>query len=316
MLEKHEICDGMFHGFDWSKWATGAPGERLGLIPPAQEHILEQDEGKSRYCQAVRQLSQAFALCAASDDAKRIRDDVSFFQHVRVALVKSGPGGKTDDELDQAIRQLVSKAIAPAEGVVDIFAAAGLKRPDISILSDEFMAEVKSLPHPNVAVELLRKLLTSEIKTQSKKNVVLARSFADMLKRTVQAYQNRAIATFEVIEELIKLAQQIREAVRRGTDLGLSDDELAFYDALAQNASAVEVMGIDELKVIAAELVLHVRKSVTIDWTIREPARAKIRVMVRRILRRHGYPPDLEAEATKLVLEQAEALCAEWAGDE
>jgi len=162
----------------------------------------------------------------------------------------------------------------------------------------------------------LRKLLASEIKTRSKKNVVQTRSFAEMLKRTVLAYQNRAIATYEVIEELIKLAQEMREAVRRGEDLGLSDDELAFYDALAQNASAVQVMGVDELKVIATELVLNVRKSVTIDWTIRESARAKIRVMVRRILRRHGYPPDLQAEATKLVLEQAEALFGEWAGEE
>ncbi len=316
MLEKYEVCCGMFHDFDWSKWTTGTPGQRLALIPPAQEHVLDQEDGKSRYCQAVTQLSQAFALCAAHDEAKRIRDDVSFFQHIRAALVKSSPSGKTDEELDQAIRQLVSKAIAAPDEVVDIFTAAGLKKPDISILSDEFLAEVKALPHRNVAVELLRKLLTSEIKAQSKKNVVQARSFAEMLKRTVLAYQNRAIATYEVIEELIKLAQEMRDAGQRGEDLGLTDDELAFYDALAQNASAVQVMGVDELKVIATELVTNVRKSVTIDWTIRESARAKIRVMVRRILRRHGYPPDLQAEATKLVLEQAEALCAEWAGDE
>lgn len=181
-------------------------------IPPAQEHILDQEDGKSRYCQAVTQLSQAFALCAAHDEAKRIRDDVSFFQHVRAALVKSSPGGKSDEELDQAIRQLVSKAIAAPDEVVDIFAAAGLKKPDISILSDEFLAEVKALPHRNVAVEPLRKLLAGEIKTRSKKNVVQARSFAEMLKRTVLAYQNRAIATYEVIEALIKLAQEMREA--------------------------------------------------------------------------------------------------------
>ncbi len=315
MLEKHEVCCGMFHGFDWSRWATGTPAERLGLIPPGQEHILAQEDGKSRYSQAVRQLSQAFALCAAHDQAKRIRDDVSFFQHVRVALVKSSPSGRSDDELDHAIRQLVSKAIASPDGVVDIFTAAGLKKPDISILSDDFLGEVKNLPHPNVAVELLRKLLTTEIKARGKKNVVQARSFAELLQRTVQRYQNRALATFEVIDELIKLARDMRAAARRGEDLGLNDDELAFYDALAQNASAIEVMGINELKVIATELVLNVRKSVTIDWTIRESARAKIRVMVRRILRRHGYPPDLQAEATKLVLEQAEALCAEWTGE-
>ena len=169
------------------------------------------------------------------------------------------------------------------------------------------------LEHKNVAAELLRKLLADEIKTQSTRNVVQSRTFSEMLKKAVLAYQNRAIATHEIIEELIKLAKEMRQATRRGEDLGLTDDELAFYDALAQNESAMEAMGIDELKVMAAELVTQVRKSVTIDWTVRESARAKIRVMVRRILRKHGYPPDLQAEATKLVLEQAEALCADWA---
>ena len=258
-------------------------------------------------------MSQAFALCAASDEATEIRDDVSFFQAVRAALAKPAGQRKTDDELDAAVRQLVSKAVSASDEVIDIFAAAGLKKPDISILSDEFLEEVRHLEHKNVAAEMLRKLLNDEIKIRSKRNVVQSRTFSEMLKKALLAYQNRAIATHEIIEELIKLAKAIRDAAHRGEDLGLNDDELAFYDALAQNESAVQAMGSDELKVIAGELVTKVRESVTIDWTVRESARAKIRVMVRRILRKHGYPPDLQAEATILVLEQAEALCADWA---
>jgi type I restriction enzyme R subunit len=211
------------------------------------------------------------------------------------------------------VRQLVSKAVTASDHVIDVFDAAGIKRPDISILSDEFLSEVQGLKHKNVAAELLEKLLKDEIKARSSRNVVQARAFSEMLKKTLNAYHNRAIATQEIIEELIRLAKEIRDASKRGEDLGMHDDELAFYDALAQNESAIQAMGIDELKVIAAELVTNVRKSVTIDWTVRESARAKIRVMVRRILRKHGYPPDLQAEATKLVLEQAEVLCADWA---
>ena len=313
MMEKYEICCAMMHGFDWSNWTEGSPAERLGLLPPAQEHILAQDEGKARWDKAVKEVSQAFALCAASDEATEIRDDISFFQAVRAALVKPSGERKTDDQLDAAVKQLVSKAVATSDEVIDIFAAAGLKKPDISILSDEFLEEVRHLDHKNVAAELLKKLLSDEIKTRSKRNVVQSRMFSEMLKKALLAYQNRAIATHEIIEELIKLAKEMRDAAHRGEDLGLGDDELAFYDALAQNESAIQAMGIDELKVIAGELVTRVRESVTIDWTVRESARAKIRVMVRRILRKFGYPPDLQAEATKLVLEQAEALCADWA---
>ena len=313
MLEKYEICCAMMHGFDWSKWLDGTPAERVGLLPPAQEHVLAQEDGKTRFRKAVHELSLAFALCAASDEAARIRDDVAFFQAVRSVLGKQTGSRKTDDQIDAAVKQLVSKAVAASDEVIDIFTAAGLKKPDISILSDEFLEEVKGLEHKNVAAELLKKLLADEIKTRSKRNVVQSRTFSERLKKALLAYQNRAIATHEIIEELIKLAKEMRDAAQRGEHLGLGDDELAFYDALAQNVSAVQAMGIDELKLIAGELVTNVRKSVTIDWTVRESARAKIRVMVRRILRKYGYPPDLQAEATKLVLEQAEALCADWA---
>lgn len=212
------------------------------------------------------------------------------------------------------MRGEVGLAITAPDQVIDVFAAAGLKKPDISILSEEFLGEVRGLKHKNVAAELLEKLLKGEIKTRAKRNLVQSRVFSEMLKKTLNAYHNRAIATQEVIEEMIRLAKEMRDATRRGEDLGLNDDEIAFYDALAMNASAVQVMGIDGQKVIAAELVMAVRKSVTIDWTVRESARAKIRVMVCRILKKHGYPPDLREEATRTVLEQAETLCADWAG--
>jgi type I restriction enzyme R subunit len=313
MLEKHAIACGMMHGFDWSNWRDGTPAQKMALLPPAQEHILQQEKGKERFVQIVTELSQAFALCAGSEDALEIRDDIGFFQAVKAALAKPRGERKSSESLDHAVRQLVAKAIVPEGEIIDVFSAAGLKQPDISILSDSFLAEVRGLKYKNVAAELLAKLLGDEIKVRSKRNLVQSREFSEMLKKTLNAYHNRAIATQEVIEELIKLAKEMSTATQRGIDLGLNDDEIAFYDALAANKSAVEAMGNDELKVIAAELVTQVRKSVTIDWNLREGARAKIKVLVKRILRKHGYPPDLQDEATKLVLQQAELLCAEWA---
>jgi len=314
MLEKHGIACDLMHGFDWSQWTTGTPTQRLQLIPAGQEHILEQEDGKKRWVQVVTELSRAFALCAASDEAVSIRDDVSYFQALQAALNKQNPENrKSPDQIDAAIRQLVSKAITTEGEVIDVFTAAGLKRPDISILSDGFLAEVRGLKHKNVAAELLEKLLKDELKVRSKKNLVQSQLFSDKLKKTLNAYHNRAISTLEVIEELIKLAKEMDAATKRGVDLGLTDDEVAFYDALAANESAVKALGDDKLKVIAAELITMVRKSVTIDWTLREGARAKIRVIVKRILNKYGYPPDLQAEAVKTVLEQAALLCNEWA---
>ena len=313
MLEKYEVCRGLFHGFDWSQWTTGTPQDRLSLLPAAQEHILAQEDGKARLLRAVTELSQAFALAVPHEEALRIRDDVGFFQAVRAVLAKSTPGErKTDEELDLAIRQIISRAVVSDE-VVDIFAAAGLKKPDISILSDEFLAEVRGMPQRNLAVELLQKLLKGEIKTRGKRNVVQARSFAELLEQAVRKYQNRAIETAQVIEELIQLAKDMRAADARGEQLGLSEDELAFYDALETNDSAVKVLGDDTLRAIARELVETVRKNVTIDWTIRENVRAQLRVLVKRILRKYGYPPDKQEKATQTVLEQAEVLSAEWA---
>ena len=313
MLEKHEICCGLFHGFDRSKWTTGTPQERLGLLPAAQEHILVQENGKDRYVQSVRELSQAFALAVPHEDAIRIRDDVAFFQAVQSVLAKrAAANARPEEELDHAVRQIISRAVA-SEGVINIFAAAGLEKPDISILSEEFLAEVRGMPQRNLAVELLQKLLKGEVATRRRKNVVQARSFAQMLEQTLRRYQNRAIEAAQVIEELIQLARELREATARGEKLGLSEDELAFYDALETNASAVQVLGDKTLRAIARELVETVRGNVTIDWTLRENVRANLRRLVKRTLRRYGYPPDKQEKATRTVLEQAEVLSADWA---
>ena len=313
MLEKHEICCGLFHGFDRSKWTTGTPQEHLGLLPAAQEHILAQENGKDRCVQSVRDLSQAFALAVPHEDALRIRDDVAFFQAVQSVLAKRSPAeARPEEELDHAVRQIVSRAVV-SKGVIDIFTAAGLEKPDISILSDEFLAEVRSMPQRNLAVELLQKLLKGELATRRKKNVVQARSFAQMLEQTLRRYQNRAVEAAQVIEELIQLAREMREADARGEELGLSEDELAFYDALETNDSAVQVLGDETLRAIARELVETVRGNVTIDWTLRENVRANLRRLVKRTLRRYGYPPDKQEKANRTVLEQAEFLSADWA---
>ena len=313
MVEKYEVCRGLLHGFDWSAWTSGTATERLSLLPAAQEHILAQENGKDRYLAAVRALSQAFALAVPHEETHRIRDDVGFFQAVRAALAKRAEAeARPADELDLAVRQIISRAVA-SEGVLDIFAAAGLDKPDISVLSDEFLAEVRGMPHRNLAVELLQKLLKGELATRRRKNVVQARSFSEMLEQTLRRYQNRAIEAAQVLEELIELAKDMRQATERGEQLGLSDDELAFYDALGANDSAVQVLGDDTLRDIARELVETVRGNVTIDWTLRENVRAHLRVLVRRILRNHGYPPDKQEQATLTVLEQAEVLSEGWA---
>ena len=313
MLAKYEVCCGLFHGFNWSKWTSGTASERLALLPNAQEHVLKQQDGKERLMKAVTELSAAFALAVPHEEAIRIRDDVGFFQAVRAVLSKSASQQQRPEvDLDHAIRQIVSKAVV-SDGVVDIFAAAGLKKPDISILSDEFLAEVSRLPQKNLAVELLRKLLNDEVKTRSRRNVVQSRLFSELLANSIRRYQNRAIQAAQVIEELIALAKQMREATARGEQLRLTEDEVAFYDALEVNDSAVKVLGDETLRTIARELVATVRQNTTIDWTVRENVRAHLRVLVKRILRKYGYPPDKQERATLTVLEQAEVLSANWA---
>ena len=313
MLEKHGVCSALFHGFDWSKWTTVPAQERWLLLPSAQEHILAQENGRDRCLQAVRELSQTFALAVPHEETFRIRDDVGFFQQVRAALSKRAEAeARPEEDLDLAVRQIISRAVT-SEGVIDIFSAAGLEKPDISVLSDEFLAEVQGMPQRNLAVELLQKLLRGELATRRRTNVVQARSFAEMLEQTLRRYQNRAIEAAQVIEELIELAREMREASSRGEKLGMTEDELAFYDALETNDSAVQVLGDETLRAIAQDLVQTVRSNVTIDWTLRENVRAQLRVLVRRILRRHGYPPDKQEKATITVLEQAELLSEGWA---
>lgn len=314
--EKYEVCAAFFHGFDHSAWATGNATQKLGLLPAAHEHVLKQTDGKPRFVKAVDDLSKAFALAVPADAAMAVVDDVAFFQAVKAALVKqlTGPDGeekRDPSQIDHAIRQIVSRAVSSDE-VIDIFAAAGLKKPDVSVLDDKFLAEVRGLPHRNLAVEMLRKLLDGEIKQRSKTNVVQARSFLEMLEKSVKRYQNRAIETAAVIEELIGLAKDMREAQQRGEQLGLTYDEVAFYDALEVNDSAVKILGDDVLKLIAQDLVKAVRNNLTIDWAVRENVRANLRVIIKRILRKHGYPPDKQAKATETVLEQAEALSRMW----
>jgi type I restriction enzyme, R subunit len=310
--EKYEVVAALFHGFDRSTFFTGTPTERVSVLPAALEHVLAQEDGRERLLASVGALSNAFALAVPHEDALALRDEVAFVQAVRAALPKGGIEGRRGPaEIEYAVRQIVAGAIVSDE-VIDVFAAAGLPKPDISILSDEFLAEVRELPQKNLAVELLRKLLTDEIKTRSRRNLVESRAFSEMLERSLRKYQNRAIETAAIIEELIDLAKEIRDANERGEKLGLSDDELAFYDALGTNDSAVAVLGDETLRMIARELVGTVRRNTTIDWAEKESVRAKLRLLVKRVLRKYGYPPDRQEIATRTVLEQAELLSAAW----
>jgi type I restriction enzyme, R subunit len=334
MMEKYEIVRAMFRpdtpkGFDYRRATVreATPQERLGIMAGAIDWILtmqQQDAAREttddakkrvhrRYGDAVLALSKAYALAAASDEAKDIREEVGFFQAVRAAMVKSTPnGGRSTADRELAIQQIVSRAVVSTE-IVDIMKAAGIQTPDISILSDDFLAEVREMDRKNLALEALRKLINGEVRSQSKRNVTQARAFSDRLQDAIARYHANAITTVQVLEELINLAKDIREARQRGEETGLSDEEIAFYDALAQNGSARDVMGEPKLRVIAHELVTSVKNTVTVDWMHREAARARMRVLVKKILRKYGYPPDLQDAAVQVVLQQAEALSAEWA---
>jgi type I restriction enzyme R subunit len=330
LLEKCEIVRAMFHRFDYSSAlsADAKPQQRLSVMAQAIDWVLSMQqaasakektaEGKKRahrrYGDAVLALSKAFALASASDAAREIRDEVGFFQAIRAAMIKTTESGwKSPAEREFAIQQIISRAVVSTE-IVDIMKAAGIDCPDISILSEEFLAEVRGMDHKNLALEALRKLINGEIRSQSKKNVVQSKTFSERLEAAVARYHANAITTVQVLEELIQLAKDIRAAHERGEEAGLSDEEIAFYDALAENESAREVMGEPQLRVIAHELVTSVKNTVTVDWMHREAARARMRVLVKKILRKYGYPPDLQDAAVQTVLQQAEALSAEWAG--
>ncbi len=343
LLEKYEIVRDMFaaqgsagaaggrkpgatHGFDYRTGLSGTPGERLAMMAGAIEWILAKQQqwaaaettpdakrqAQRRFADGVLALSKAFALAASSDEARGIREEVGFFQAIRAALVKTAAGaGATRQDRELAIQQIVSRAVVSTE-IVDILAAADIQTPDISILSDEFLLEVQQMEKKNLGLEALRKLLNDSIRSRTRSNVVETRAFTERLQDAIARYHANAITTAEVLQELIKLAQDIRAARRRGEEQGLSDDEIAFYDALAENRSALQVMGDDTLRVIAHELLVSLRENIAVDWAHRESARARLRVLVKRILRKYGYPPDLQDAAVQTVLQQAEVLSASW----
>ncbi|MEN6553877.1 MAG: type I restriction endonuclease subunit R [Methanobacterium sp.] len=313
LMEKYEIVTGLFHGFNYKGFYKANTGEKLKLMRDGADFVLGQEDGKKRCFKYVNELSKAFSLAVPHPQAMSIRDDLAFFKAVKnyIAKVTGDPQEHVED-VDMAIQQILSTALVSDE-VLDLFELAGLKKPDISILSDEFLLEVKDMEHKNTAAELLKRLLNDEIKSISRKNVIEARSFKDMLEKTIHDYHKRNIDAISVIEELIEMAKKMREAQNRGDDLGLTEYELAFYDALGVNDSAVKVLGDDVLRDIAMDLVKAIKSNITIDWTLRESVQAQMRVAVKKILRQYGYPPDKEKLAVKTVLEQANRVCEEWA---
>ncbi len=319
MMSKYEIVSQIFveqptdktqpKGFDYKSFFGLTPKEKLYFPIQAANYILGLEDGKARYTNAVTALSKSFAISVPHPYTNDIRDELGLFQAIKSRIVKvtQSNKAKSDEEIETAIKQILSDAVV-ADEVVDIFDAAGIKKPDISILSDEFLAEVKGMQHKNLALELLKKLLSDEIKTRQKTNIVQSKKFSEMIENAVRNYQNNLITSAQVIEELINLAKEIKEADRKGEELGLDFREFAFYSALEVNDSAVSVLGDDILRHIARELVDTIRKNSSVDWTVRENVKAKMRIAVKKLLRKHGYPPDLEKTATETVLEQAKLL--------
>ncbi len=299
--------------FPYENYFTATTSGKLSIILAAEEHILGLEDGKNRFVREVTTLSRAFALAVPKEQAMAVKDEVGFFQAVKARLVKfeTSGNGRSDEEIETAIKQVVDEALVSGK-VVDIFDAAGIKKPEISILSEEFLHELQGMRHPNLALELLKKLLNDEIKLRSRRNLIQSRTLMEMLESSIRRYQNKVITAAEVIQELIQLAREIKEAGRRGEQLNLTEDELAFYDALEVNDSAVKVLGDEKLREIARELVTRIKKYATIDWTIKESVRAKLRAQVKRVLNLYGYPPDKQARATETVLRQAEMMAGEW----
>jgi type I restriction enzyme R subunit len=312
MLEKLEVVAQMYHGFEYENYFEADTSQKLSMILAAEEHILGLEDGKKRYINEVTALSQSFAIAIPHDQAMDVKDEVSFFQAVKARLAKfDGTGsGKTDEEIETTIRQVIDKALV-TEQVIDVFDAAGIKKPDISILSEEFLMELRGMEHKNVAMEVLKKLLNDEIKSRAKKNLVKSRSFMEMLENAIRKYHNKILTAAEVIEELINLSKDIVEMDKEAMHMGLSDFEYAFYTAVANNDSARELMQREKLRELAVVLTETIRQNASIDWTIKESVKAKLKVAVKRILRRYGYPPDMQMLATETVLKQAEMIASE-----
>jgi type I restriction enzyme R subunit len=312
MLEKLEIVSQMFHGFAYEEYFEAATGKKLSLILSAEEHILGLDNGKKRFVDEITALSQAFSIAIPHEQAMDVKDEVSFFQAVKSRLAKfdrTGEG-KTDEEIETAIRQVIDKALV-TDRVIDVFDAAGIKKPDISILSEDFLLEVQNMEHKHIALEVLKKLLNDEIKTRIKKNLIQGKSLMEMLENSIKKYHNKILTAAEVIEELIKLSKEIKEMDKEPREMGLSDLEYAFYTAIANNDSARQLMKKDKLRELAVVLFEKVRENASIDWTIKESVKAKLKVIVKRILRQYGYPPDMQMLATETVLKQAELIADE-----
>ncbi len=314
MQEKYEVVRDLFHGFDYKKFFRLKPSERISFIPNAMEHILAERGKKERFQRDTTALLKAFSLAVPHDDAMKIKEEVGLFQAIKSAITKTTKTGKESEEekFDSAIKQIISKAII-SDRTIDIFEAAGIQKPELSIFSESFLAEVKEIPQKNLAFEALKKLLNDEIRIFSQRNIVQGKSFMDMLDKTIKKYTNRSVEAAQVIEELLELARRVREEKGRAKQLNLTEDEIAFYDALGTNDSAVRVLGDETLRKIALELTQMIRNSVTIDWTQRESVQAEIRLKVKKILRKYGYPPDKERKATETVLEQAEIIAKNWA---
>jgi type I restriction enzyme R subunit len=312
MLEKLEVVINMFHDFDYEIYFNADTSKKLSLILAAEEHILSLDDGKKRYINEVTALSQAFAIAIPHDRAMDIKDEIAFFQAVKARLAKFDHTGNnmTDEGIETTIRQVIDQALI-SEQVVDIFDAAGIKKPNISILSEEFLLELKNYEHKNIALEVLKRLLNDELKMRSKKNLVQSKSLIEMLENTIKKYHNKILTAAEVMDELIKISKEIVSSDQEAKDLELNDFEYAFYSAVANNNSAKELMQHDKLRELAVVLTQRVRENATIDWTIKESVKAKLKVIVKRTLKQYGYPPDMEALATETVLKQAEMIAEE-----
>jgi type I restriction enzyme R subunit len=312
MQEKYEIVKDMFHGFNYREFFELKPSDRISFVPQAMEHILKERGKKERFAREVTGLLKAFSLAVPNDKAMKVKEEVGLFQAIKSAITKTTETKRESEEkFDAAIKQILSKAVI-SDRIIDIFEAAGIQKPELSILSEGFLAEVKEMPQKNLAFEALKKLLNDEIRFISKKNIVQGKSFMEMLDKTIKRYTNRSVEAAQVIEELIELARRVREEKNRGKQQNMTEDELAFYDALGVNDSAVQVLGNETLRKIALELTQMIRNSVTIDWTQRDSVQAEIRLKVKKILRKYGYPPDKQEKATQTVLEQAELIARDW----
>lgn len=314
MLEKLEVVSQMFHGFDYENCFEADTSKKLSMILAAEEHILGLENGKKRYIDEVTALSQAFAIAVPHDQAMDVKDEVAFFQAVKARLAKfdSTGIGRTNEEIESTIRQVIDKALV-SEQVIDVFDAAGIKKPDISILSEEFLLELKDKEHKNVALEVLKKLLNDEIKARAKKNLVQSRTFMEMLQDAIKRYHAKVLTAAEVMDELINISKEIVKSDKQAEELGMSDYEYAFYTAVANNDSARELMQQDKLRELSIVLFERVKANASIDWTIKESVKAKLKVIVKRTLRQYGYPPDMQKLATETVLKQAEMLASEFA---